>query len=80
MTFRNRVDELARLQRWWDLPGGRIGMVWGRRRVGKTALLQRFAQLITEDAPAWQPSAGVVLGYVRHLSDTSWIQRSPRLL
>ena len=44
MTFRNRVDELARLERWWDLPRGRIGMVWGRRRVGKTALLQRFAE------------------------------------
>lgn len=44
MEFRNRTDELAALDAWWEESNGRIGLVWGRRRVGKTALLQRFAQ------------------------------------
>jgi len=43
MVFVDREDELASLERWWALPNGRIGLLWGRRRVGKTALLQRFA-------------------------------------
>jgi len=40
--FVNRRDELVALDRWWQ-DAARPALVWGRRRVGKSALLQQFA-------------------------------------
>lgn len=42
MAFVNRKQELNQLRSWWSSPGAGMGIVWGRRRVGKTALLQHF--------------------------------------
>lgn len=42
--FVNRRDEFSALERWWGRPRAALGLVWGRRRVGKTALLEEFAR------------------------------------
>ncbi|MPZ53260.1 MAG: ATP-binding protein [Acidimicrobiia bacterium] len=42
--FVNRESELATLLGWWEQPGSSLALLWGRRRVGKTALLQTFSQ------------------------------------
>ncbi|MGP3916477.1 ATP-binding protein [Nonomuraea sp. 10N515B] len=44
MDFVGRRDQLRTLQEWWEETHPRPALLWGRRRVGKTALLQHFAR------------------------------------
>lgn len=48
-AFINRLAELEFLDRAWADPSAQLLVVYGRRRVGKTALLRRFA----EDRPSF---------------------------
>lgn len=43
MAFVGRAAELTSLRQWWQAATGRPALVWGRRRVGKTALIEHFA-------------------------------------
>lgn len=43
-AFRNRTEELAGLEETYARPGGRMVLMFGRRRVGKTRLLRRFSE------------------------------------
>ena len=44
MDFVGREAELRTLEDWWEERTPRPALIWGRRRVGKTALLQHFAR------------------------------------
>ncbi len=41
--FLNRERELEQLERIWQTDGAQLVTIWGRRRVGKSALLSHFA-------------------------------------
>ena len=43
MSFVGREAELDALRDWWEHAPDRPALVWGRRRVGKTALIEQFA-------------------------------------
>jgi AAA+ ATPase superfamily predicted ATPase len=40
--FIDREEELRILEREWQSPGGRLIILYGRRRVGKTRLIDEF--------------------------------------
>ncbi len=50
--FYDRTAELSALERAWSRPGGGLmGLLYGRRRIGKTYLLQRFCAQRPDGSP-----------------------------
>jgi AAA+ ATPase superfamily predicted ATPase len=46
MGFVGREAALEALRDWWEHASDRPALVWGRRRVGKTALIEQFASAL----------------------------------
>ena len=44
MQFVNRIQELAFLERMFGRDSSQFLVLWGRRRVGKTRLIQEFSR------------------------------------
>ncbi|MDN5932934.1 MAG: hypothetical protein L0I24_18025 [Pseudonocardia sp.] len=71
VAFVNRTEELGALERWWRTPD-HAAIVWGRRRVGKTALLQEFASSlevpVVFHTGVGRPAAGEVAQLARQVA------------
>ncbi len=65
MPFVDRDADLAEMERRWGLTP-QFQLLWGRRRVGKSALIRRFAE--GKDAIVYQAVTGTVVDQLRLLT------------
>jgi AAA+ ATPase superfamily predicted ATPase len=70
--FVNRRSELNALAEWWDRDT-RPALIWGRRRVGKSALIERFAETtgarVLSHTGAGRPGSGELAMLSRRAAD-----------
>lgn len=69
-NFVGRIDELAVLDKLWDSPGGKLLILYGRRRIGKTRLLIHWLEQHPKQAIYWVAEPSSALHQLRSFSQT----------
>lgn len=77
MEFIDRAAELESLEELWGM-GRQVALLWGRRRVGKSTLIHRFA--IGKPAVVYQAVEGTPSEQLARLTDRLYAYRADPLL
>src|SRR3970282_1400874 len=76
--FRGRQRELEILNEVWDSPRAQMLILYGRRRVGKTALLTHWMQTAGRRVLYWVASPTSAMAQLRSFSQAVYNFASPR--
>lgn len=66
--FKGREQELQLLDQMWEAPGAQFLVLYGRRRIGKTALLSEWIVRTGHRAVYWVATPSSALAQLRSFS------------
>jgi AAA+ ATPase superfamily predicted ATPase len=78
LTFVDRKEELADLDRILERPGSQFVIVYGRRRVGKTTLLLQWVRTSGLPYVYWVASRNTAANLQRSLAEALWQVQHPQ--
>lgn len=76
-AFIGRTQELALIDRLWEAPGAQFLVLYGRRRIGKTALLADWIERSGRRALYWVATPSSPLGQLRSFSQAVYNAANP---
>ena len=75
--FMGRNQELGLLDNLWEAPGAQFLVLYGRRRIGKTALLAHWAERTGHRALYWVATPSSALAQLRSFSQAVYNFANP---